>query len=159
MSNIPNRYRLVQPLAQILQWLLHNLAHATAVRGDLQAAQPDVAQALSLPRRHSCRRSLGLRPTVKHPRTPHPPDRLPRSASRQESALCRAPSQRAVWRQVSSSHNRKRARDRKPLIPANAPRSSLPLTALPCHPAALFTRSMRGNLRRPSFRLTPTSLA
>ena len=137
MSNIPNRYRLVQPLAQILQWLLHNLAHATAVRGDLQAAQPDMAYG-------SSRAAPGLRPAVKHPRNPGHPDRLPRSWARPKSRLFPAVPQGAVWRQVSSLRNKKRAREHNPLTSASSPRSLPP----PARPAALLDEDGNGFLAR-----------
>ena len=65
--------------------------------------------------------ALGLRASVKRPCHPAHPERLPASRPRQESTLCPAPPQGAVWRQVSSSHNKERTHDLNPLTSANSP--------------------------------------
>ena len=114
MNTIQNSNRLVQPVARILRQLLSGFALAPAVRENLNAVRPDVAHG-------SSRAALGLRSAVKHARNPAHPDRLPASPSRQESTLCPAPPQGAVWRQVSSSHNKERAGEINPLISANSP--------------------------------------
>ncbi len=113
MNTSLNSKRLVQPIARILRQLLSGFTLATAVRENLHA-RPAVA--------HGSRRAaLGLRPAVKHPRNPAHPDRLITRRSRQESTPCPAPPKGAVWRQVSSSHNKERAREANPLTSANSP--------------------------------------
>ena len=142
MNTIQNSNRLVQPIARFLRQLLSGCALATAVRKNLHAASPHVAHRPWRAARPdvadgSSRAALGLRPAVKHPRNPAHPDRLPTSRFRQESTLCPAPPQgavwrqvlishNAVWRQVSSSHNKERAHDLNPLTSANSPRPSPP---------------------------------
>ena len=114
MNTSLNSKRLVQPIARILRQLLSGFTLATAVRENLHAAMPDESHG-------SWRAALGLRPAVKHPRNPAHPDRLPTSRSRQEATPCPAPPQGAVWRQLSSSHNKERAGEANPLTSANSP--------------------------------------
>ena len=120
MNTILNSHRLVRWVARILHRLRGDLAPAKAARGNITVAQPDMAQALSLPRRHVCRRVLGLRPALKQTLSPHGPG-LPRSGAPQESALLSAYVKLAVWRPIRRLHNKGRARDDNPLTSANSP--------------------------------------
>ena len=123
MNTIQNRKNwLVQSVAEILRQLLSGFAPVTAVRECLHAARPDVAHG-------SSRAAPGLRAAVKHPRNSAHPERSPASWPRRKSALCPVPPRGAVWRQVSSSHNKERARELNPLTSANSPRSSPPPAA------------------------------
>ena len=137
MNTILNGNRLVQPLARILRQLLSGFALATAVRENLRAARPGVAHG-------SSPAALGLRAAVKYPRDPSHPDRLPTSRARPKSTLFPAVPQGAVWRQVSSLHNKKRAREHNPLTSASSPRSLPP----PARPAALLDEDGNGFLAR-----------
>ena len=128
MKTILNRHRLVRAIARILRQLLDDFALAPPVRGDVTAAQPDVAHGSAVPRWAS-------RPTVKQtPNQLHGPDRLRSSGSPRKSALSPASSQGAVWRPIWGLHNTERARERNPLTSAESPPAVMTFMGLHFHP-------------------------
>ena len=144
MNTILNRHRLVRWIARILHQLRREFPLATAAR------EAGVAHGSAVPRWAS-RPNVGLRPAVEQTLNQPHATGLPTSGSPQESALCPAYVQLAVWRQMWGLHNKERAREINPLTSANSPpRDNDPFKEPHTSArAALTWRAPPGGPRRP----------
>ena len=148
LNTILNRHRLIRWAARILQQLRPEFPVAPATREAGVAHGSPVRHWVS---RRAAGPAVGLIPAENQ--TLNQPCRrgLPASGSPPASVPSPAYVQLAVWCQVLGLHNKERARDRNPLISANSPRSSPPLSAM---------RFQLRNARGPNmgFRPGPVSL-